>query len=235
MDVLREIRSVIDALHVDWAASRLGFELEGEDVIISGEVRDVATKKRILRRVAAIPAVAGIVDRLHTVPAERMSDAEIRDHVSRALLAEPILMECALMSRNGEERVDRAQSPASKGRVELSVSDGIVTLDGDVPSLTHRRLAGVLAWWVPGSRDVVDALGVVPPEEDNADEMLDAIRLVLEKDPFVDASKVSAVVEGGTVTLRGLVPSEPERDMAEQDVFYVLGVDEVRNEIEVQA
>ena len=64
------------------------------------------------------------------------------------------------------------------------------------------------------------------------DSTLDALRLILEKDPFVDASKVNAVVEDGTVMLRGLVPSRSERDMAEHDAFYILGVDEVVNEIE---
>ncbi|HEX5022545.1 MAG TPA: hypothetical protein VFX54_17890 [Candidatus Binatia bacterium] len=29
---------------------------------------------------------------------------------------------------------------------------------------THKRLAGVLAWWVPGTRDVVDGLEEVPAE-----------------------------------------------------------------------
>ncbi|MFL5353464.1 BON domain-containing protein [Archangium sp.] len=35
------------------------------------------------------------------------------------------------------------------------MSDGVVTLDGDINSLAARRLAGVPAWWVPGVRDVV--------------------------------------------------------------------------------
>jgi len=35
--------------------------------------------------------------------------------------------------------------------IDIGVEDGVVTLDGDVP---------VLAWWAPGSRDVVKGLGV---------------------------------------------------------------------------
>jgi len=32
-----------------------------------------------------------------------------------------------------------------------TVEDGVVTLNGRVPSLSHKRLAGALAWWNPGS------------------------------------------------------------------------------------
>lgn len=234
MDVLSDVRAVIDALHLNWSRHPLELEFDGRDLTIAGEVPDIALKKRILRGTAALEAVTGIVDRLHTAPAEKMGDAEIRDHVVRALMEEPIFNECALIARDGESaQIVREQSEASRGRIEVAVVAGIVTLDGDVPSLSHRRLAGVLAWWVPGSRDVVDALGVMPPEEDSDDEILDALRMVLEKDPFIDASRVSAAVGDGTVTLRGLVPSDPERDMAEHDAFYILGVDDVVNDIEV--
>ena len=54
--------------------------------------------------------------------------------------------------------------------VEAAVRDGVVTLNGRVQSLSHKRLAGVLAWWVPGTRNVVNGLDVQPPEEDTDDE-----------------------------------------------------------------
>ena len=50
------------------------------------------------------------------------------------------------------------------GSIVIEVKKGIVTLNGEVPSLTHKRLAGVLAWWVPGTRDVVNGLEEVPAE-----------------------------------------------------------------------
>ncbi len=87
---------------------------------------------------------------------------------------------------------------------------------------------------MPGSRDVVDGLGVEPPEEDNDAEVTDAVRLVLEKDPFIDATKTRVTTRDYVVTLEGLVPSEAEREMAELDAWYVLGVDKVVNHIEVR-
>ena len=73
-----------------------------------------------------------------------------------------------------------------------------------------------------------------PPEEDNDDELIDAVRLVLEKDPFVNASKIRVNSKDWTVTLEGLVPNETMRQMAERDAWYVLGVKRVINRIEVK-
>jgi hypothetical protein len=41
----------------------------------------------------------------------------------------------------------------------MSVNNGVVLLDDHVNGLTQKRLAGVLAWWVPGNRDVINGDG----------------------------------------------------------------------------
>jgi osmotically-inducible protein OsmY len=115
------------------------------------------------------------------------------------------------------------------------VEAGVVTLNGQVPSLSHKRLAGVLAWWVPGSRDVINGLEVMPPEEDNDDEITDAVRLALEKDPFVNAAQVRVRTKHAIVTLEGLVAHDTEKHMAECDAWYVFGVDKVINTLASQA
>lgn len=119
--------------------------------------------------------------------------------------------------------------------MKLRVTDGIVTLDGEVPSLSHKRLAGVLAWWVPGSRDVINGLGVEPPEDDNEGEILNALRLVLEKNPLVDTTQVAATCVDSAITLRGVVGSDRQKDLVELDAWYLFGVDNVINELEVVA
>jgi osmotically-inducible protein OsmY len=55
----------------------------------------------------------------------------------------------------------------ARGAIELRVENGVVTRAGEVPGLDYKRLAGLLAWWVPGSRDVINGLGVTPPEQDS--------------------------------------------------------------------
>jgi osmotically-inducible protein OsmY len=212
----------------------LHIAFDGDALTLEGEVADISVKKLVLERAAAVPGVRGIVDRLRVAPALRMGDGEIRDHVRDALLGEPALAECALYVLDGERR-EVARAPAeARGRIDVRVEDGVVTLDGEAPSLSHKRLAGVLAWWVPGSRDVVNGLGVEPPEEDNDDEITDALRIVLEKDPGVDASRITIRTRNAVVTLEGVVPTTGEREMAERDAWYVFAVDGVVNRLEVR-
>lgn len=203
---------------------------------IEGEVASIAAKKLALESAAAIPGIEGIIDRLRVVPAQAMGDGQVRDLVRDALLQEPAFAEIAVSERV-KCTVEPVREPPERRRgwIRIEVAEGVVTLTGEVPGLGYKRLAGVLAWWVPGSRDVINGLGVEPPEEDSDQEITDAVRLALEKDPFVDASQIRATSRDAVVTLEGLVPTESEREMAEFDAWYVFGVDRVDNRIEVRA
>lgn len=210
--------------------------LSSEDGILTmeGEVEHIRAKKRALEVAAAAPGVAGIIDRLRLVPATRMEDGEIRDHVCSALLAENLLASTAVWAIvKGKPEVVR-ETYTAIGSIDVEVTHGVVILNGAVSSLSAKRLAGVLAWWVPGSRDVVNGLEVSPPEEDNDDEVVDAVRLTLEKDPFVNAAQIRVGCRNFTVTLEGVVKSEAERHMAEADSWYVFRVDRVVNQLLVE-
>ena len=99
--------------------------------------------------------------------------------------------------------------------------------------MTSKRLAGVMAWWVPGVRDVVNGIEVEPPEEDSPDMIEEAVRVALEKDPLVNASQIRVGVRNTWVRLTGAVAANAEREAAERDAWCILGVDNVLNEIEV--
>lgn len=102
-------------------------------------------------------------------------------------------------------------------------------------SLSHKRLVGVLAWWTPGCRDVINSLEVDPPEEDNDGEIVDALGLVYEIDPVVRHDQITVSCHGGVVSLSGAVGTEEERRRAEFDAWALFAVDEVVNAIEVRA
>lgn len=199
---------------------------------IEGEVDGVATKKRGLRAVASVPEVRAVVDRLHVRPAVVMGEREIRDHVARAFIAEPAFAEFALFERSGENVEPIRASPIDvRGRLEIEVRDSGVLRYGSAPGLDDERSAGLLAWWVPGVRDVVNGIAVDPPEEDEDGAIADACRPAFEKDPFLDANQVHVTVRDGRVTLTGVVPSEEQRRMAEAHVWALFGVDEVTNDV----
>jgi len=215
------------------ADTRLDLDFADGVLTIEAEVDSVAVKRRLLVLGASHPAVVGIVDRLRVKPARAMGDGDVRDHVRRALVEELTFAELAIDGAGSPVSRAPAGRAAGAGEIGVGVADGVVTLAGTVPSLAHKRLAGVLAWWVPGTRDVVNDLDVAPPEADSDDEITDAVRLAIEKDPFVNSDAVGVATRDSVVTLTGMVPKDAEREMAELDAWYVFGVDDVRNEIVV--
>ncbi|HEX6998085.1 MAG TPA: BON domain-containing protein [Gammaproteobacteria bacterium] len=231
----KHLRSALEhEPRVNLHRDRVEVQLMDGVATVTGEVDDIAGKRRTLELAASLLPVNGIVDRLHVRPVEPMGDGAIADHVEQALLRDSAFDECSLYRkvRGAREKVRTAAD--TSWWIEVGVEDGVVTLDGEVPSLSHKRFAGVLAWWVPGCRDVVNGLGVEPAEDDNDLEILDALRIVLEKDPLVDASQVTASAHDAVVTLDGFVASEASRHAAEYDAWALFGVDDVVNRIRVQ-
>jgi len=213
---------------------RISLQCDGDVVVLSGEVSTIAAKKLALEAVARAKSVAGIVDRLHVTPAEPMGDGAIADHLQRALMGDTAFGFCEIRRAASMPAAGaRSAGPAQYPYIEFYVDGGVVTLDGEVPSLTHKRLAGVLAWWVPGARDVINGLGVEPPEQDSDDEILDALRIVHEKDPFIHAAQLRATCASAVVTLEGAVGSDAERAAAEADAWALFAVDDVVNNIQV--
>lgn len=156
-------------------------------VTLEGEVADVAAKKLALELAAAVPGVRGVVDRLRVIPGDRRGDGAIRDSLARMLLEAPELKRCALRIRGSVLREVERDADAD---IEISVTDGVILLEGSVISQSHLRFAGALAWWTPGRRDVINALEVRPAYEDRDDEVAEVMRLVLEADPELDSDQI---------------------------------------------
>jgi osmotically-inducible protein OsmY len=210
--------------------------VEEDAVVLEGEVENVAVKKTALEIAAATRGVRGVVDRLRIARIDGMTDAEIRDHLRDAFLQEPAFRDVTLVVQSpGRRESVRKARGEPYAFIDADTEDGVVTLNGQLPSLSHKRLAGVLAWWIPGTRDVVNGIEVVPDQVDNDDEITDAVRLVLEKDRLVDETEIRAHTRNRIVTLEGLVPNDRVREMAGLDAWIVFGVEGVVNRLEVRA
>lgn len=235
--IIKELRAAFEHEPcINLHAHPVRIDFDGEALVLEGDVEDIVAKKLSLELAGAMPGVHGVVDRLRVIPAEPREDGAIRDGVCRALLDEQAMTNCTLRAwiKGQVETLREILAADSCGNIEVSVENGVVTLDGEVISLSHKRLAGVLAWWTPGIRDVINGLEVSPPEQDTDDEVTDALRIVLEKDPLVkEPEQISVRTHNYEVTLEGLVTGESERHMAELDAWYLFGVDKVINNIEV--
>ncbi|MBA2409882.1 MAG: BON domain-containing protein [Gammaproteobacteria bacterium] len=109
----------------------------------------------------------------------------------------------------------------------------LIKVTGEVKSLSHRRFAEVLLWWVPGSCDVYNRLHVRPPQVDSDEEITDVVRMVFDKEPALDAEQISVVTRDSEVTLRGAVATETQKLRAVRDVWYIPGVHAVHDGLEV--
>jgi osmotically-inducible protein OsmY len=205
-----------------------------DSLTLEGEVESVAAKKIALELTAAVAGVAGVVDRLRVAPSRAMGDGEISDHVRDALLEDGAFARLAIRVREGG-KVETASQPDTAGAnvIEIAVQAGVVTLDGRVPSYSHKALAGVLAWWVPGTRDVVNGLEIVPPQEITDGDITDVLALVLERNPLVNADGITLRTRDLVVTLEGEVATEQESIAAEEDAWCIFAVNRVINHLSV--
>ena len=194
---------------------------------LEGEVANIIVKRKARRIAMQLSGLSDIEDHLLLRPGERRSGKALQDAALDALSQEPAFRDIVVKA-----------SPATDGGAQciaVSALDSVLRLDGQVGSLSHRRLAEVIAWWVPGSCDVHNHMRVKPAEKDNDDEITDAVLMVLEKDPMLHAETLTVHTRGREVTLSGAVHSDEQRRMAIYDCWYVPGVHEVHDRMRVQA
>jgi len=161
-----------------------------------------------------------------------MGDGAIRDHLRAAMQQEGAFNGCRIQTAEEHRVIAGVEAAADLGNyIEIAVADGVVTLDGQVESLSHKRVAGLLAWWVPGTRDVVNGIEVKPSEDDNDDEITAAVAIALEKDRLVSADSIKVSTRNSVVTLQGVAPNRRQAEMAEADAWYIFGVDGVINHL----
>lgn len=223
-------------IHVNLSRNPIQAEFRGGVLHLSGEVEDIAIKRRIAHVAMEMFGSEGVQDLITVNPAQAREDGAIRDSLLRALTEEPVFRRFGInVWSKGEMHIERDIRPDSEGHLDLVIDGGVVTLSGEVWSLSHRRMAELITWWVPGVRGVINQIAINPPEEDTDDDITDSVRLALDKDPLVHSSQIRVTTRDGYVTLEGLVPQAEERQMAEQDVWY-LGVEvaDVENRIQVR-
>ena len=233
-EIAKRVAAALEVEHqVNLHRYPVDIQVEGGVVTLSGTVEHIAAKRRAVIVAAAIDGVREVVDRLRVEAAEAMGQDQILQHVRDALYEEPALCEIRLVTVNKKDEKETARDPdGARGEIIVMVdADGRVVLGGQVPGLSQRRLAELLAWWVPGSTDVVNDLEVVPPEEDSDGEILDAVELALEKDHLVDAADITLSCRDAVVTLAGGIPSGRQSLLAECDAWYIHGVRDVQNHL----
>ncbi len=133
--------NVIDNLKrdawVEWAS--ISVETIDGVVFLRGTVRSRVEKQEAENDARWVAGVIDVINHIVVKPEMKIADAEIARDVRAALIK--------------NTRLDLTE-------MNLDVSDGVVTLTGEVPSFTQKRIAEFVAFSVPGVVDVLNELHV---------------------------------------------------------------------------
>jgi osmotically-inducible protein OsmY len=178
--------------------------------ILEGTVRGYqrAAAERIARDT---PGVTAVDNRLRLIDPLHPSDEIIARLVDAAFAADPMI-------------------PAEQ--ISVAVHDGIIDLSGEVSRGAER---------VAAEEVVLDLLGVVDMHNRIAvadlpvqvEQIETTIRDAFTAEADAAAARIDAQVNGGQVTLTGTTPTSHHRQLAERAALSVMGVSEVRNEIQL--
>jgi osmotically-inducible protein OsmY len=114
--------------------------------------------------------------------------------------------------------------------IDVKTTEGIVTLTGEVDNILASKRAAKIARSVKGVKSVINRIDVEAPLK--ADYILrqDIVDALLY-DPATEAYDVEVSVNDGHVTLKGVVESWQEKQLAEYVASGVTGVESVQNDI----
>jgi osmotically-inducible protein OsmY len=207
-DVFRELRwdSRVDQ-------TEIGVEVDGGIVTLSGTVNSYA--KKLAAREAA-HRVVGVLDvaddiQVKTPGGRDRTDTEIAQAVRTALEWDAFV-------------------PDQK--IRSTVTEGFVTLEGEVATLREKEDAAAAIRKLTGVREVRNRLFVTAVKLDPA-KLRKSIEEALERRAEREAEKVRVRVEDGTVVLEGKVRTWPEKQAILGAVSHAPGVREVTDKLTI--
>lgn len=122
--------------------------------------------------------------------------------------------------------------------VDVSVKDGVATLNGETYNDVGRDSALALANSMPGVKDVVDNIKVSPVSGFDDRIRISALRAIY-RDPVLGryasdpAKPIRIVVDNGKLSLYGTVATAMDKQIAGMRANQVFGVFSVQNKLEV--
>jgi osmotically-inducible protein OsmY len=195
------------------SASEIGVAVKNGIVTLSGKV-DTYSKKllaeRATKRVGGVKAVAEDIQ-VGISPAFRKTDTEIAEAVLNAL---------------------KWHTAVQEEKIKIKVEDGNVKLEGEVEWEYQRSNAKMAIENLAGVRSVINLI-TVKPKVTPAD-IQQKISSAFHRSATVDATKITAEVNGGRIVLRGKVRSIAEKEDAETAAWSAPGISSVDSRLEIE-
>ena len=118
-------------------------------------------------------------------------------------------------------------------RIRSTVSDGVVTLDGDVESWTQAEDAEKAVRNLGGVRSVMNLISIEPPSVDGS-RVRQSIAEALERQAQREAGRVSFEIDDGVVKVLGTVHSWAEREAVIGAAKGTPGVRRVEDKLRIE-
>ena len=187
-------------------------------VTLTGSLKLLIDKIDVAHKVDKQPHVSGV--RNHIEISTTVPDAELKDKLADKL------------------RYDRVGYGILFNSLTLEVKDGVATIGGQVHDYPSRDSAIAIAETMPGVKDVVDNIEVLPTSTFDDDLRIRVARAIYGNSTLsryaLDPQKpIRIVVDNGHVTLYGAVDSQLDKTLAESQAKSVPNVFSVDNKLMV--
>ncbi len=210
-------KNVSDRLREDRRldASEILVNVKHGKVILKGSTETYQASAFAQEDVAGVAGVKKIVNRIEVLLPEKI--APPTDEAIRARIRATLLLESDIVP------VDFV----------LAVADGVVFIDGFVETLKEKIRLGKIAARERGVLEVRNNLTVVSGQVKGDEDLTEKIQAALESDAVGGIKSVSVQVKRGVATLTGTVASLEIRRLVNDTVASVLGVRDVRDNLDV--
>ncbi len=174
-------------------------------------VAAAGTGREIPQNVLGLPVDTGVEEEVKPVRPPERTDADIARTVRLTLEWDPLL---------------------SDRRIRSTVSEGWVSLEGEVLTLREREDAERLVRVLAGVKGVHNLITVAASEPD-PQRLRETIEEILELEAEREAEKITVRVDRGLVTLEGSVRTWQEKSAVLGTVSHAPGVRQVKDLLSV--
>ncbi|HSD91105.1 MAG TPA: BON domain-containing protein [Kofleriaceae bacterium] len=208
-------QDVVDELTWDTRLSptEIGVAVENSVVTLTGTVSNFGKK---LAAEDAAHRVGGVLDVANDIVVKVTNGAQRSDTDIAAAIRQVLIWDAFI--------------PEEK--IQTTVTNGLVTLRGDVETVAQRQHVARVIGNLIGVRGIDNLLLVKRPDV-SASALRLAIRSALERHADHDAEKIDLDVEEGCVTISGAVHSSAEREVILGAARGTRGVDKVIDHLHI--
>lgn len=197
-------------------ATNITISIQGNNdiVLLGGKVSSFAEKFAAEQAVKKLANVRGIANDIEVDLSAKYvkSDVEIAKDVLHAL---------------------KSSISIPDENIKSVVKNGIVTLSGEVNWQFQKNNAFNAVHDLFGVKGVINSINIKPSTKIDAAEVKKQIINEFERHARIDANNIRVMVTGSSVTLEGKVRNFDEFDEAEDVVWLMAGVEDVKNKLEV--